>query len=124
MFQDYEVRQSFSKHVSLVLSKTSNKYFALKRIPIDKFDEENFRKICEEIKIIKDLQHDNIIKIHSVFVKELDVNIIYPFFCFGSCKEAIKNFFLTGFPEIICSLVLKDVLLAVDYLHSRGIIHR
>lgn len=125
MFSDYEIRSSFSKNVSLALDKSSNQYVALKKISIDKIHkEEDFIEICEEIKLIRDLQHENIIEIKRVFVKELDVNIVYPFFCFGSCKEAMKNFFLTGFPEIICALILKDVLQALDYLHSCGIIHR
>lgn len=124
MFLDYEIRSNLSKNVSLALDRTTSKYLALKKISIDKYNDENFIKICEEIKILKDLQHDNIIEIYAVFVKELDVNIVYPFFCFGSCKEAMKNFFFTGFPEIICALILKDLLLAVEYLHSCGIIHR
>lgn len=52
--------------------------------------------------------------IFKVFVENLDVNVIYPFYCFGSCKEAMKNFFFTGFPEIICVLILKDILSALD----------
>jgi STE20-related kinase adapter protein alpha len=97
---------------------------ALKKISVDKYNDENFKKICEEVKIIKDLQHENVVQIYAVFVKDLEVHTVYPFFCFGSCKEAIKNFFTSGFPEIICALILKDLLLAVEYLHSRGIIHR
>jgi len=122
MFQ-YEIKQSFSKNVSLALDK-SNKYFAVKKISVDLFDDENFKKICEEIRIVKENNHDNIIKISEVFVSELNLHIIYPFFCFGSCKEAIKNFFYVGFPEILCALIIKDILLAIEYLHSKGIIHR
>ncbi|KAG5682965.1 hypothetical protein PVAND_012281 [Polypedilum vanderplanki] len=124
MFSDYEVRSNFSKSVCLALNKPMGKYVALKRISADKYFDEDFRKICDEITLIKDLQHKNIIKIHAVFVKNFDLCVVYPFFCFGSCKEAIKNFFFTGFPEIISALILKDVLFAIDYLHSRGIIHR
>ena len=36
----------------------------------------------------------------------------------------MKNYFPTGFPEIIAALILRDVLSALDYLSKRGIIHR
>lgn len=124
MFPDYQIRATFSKSVFLALHKPTSQYVALKRISADNYSDEEFKAIYEEIKTILTFSHDNIIKIHTVFVKNLDINVIFPFYCFGSCKEAIKNFFFTGFPEIICALILKDVLTALDYLHKRGIIHR
>lgn len=124
MITDYEIRSSVSKNVYLALEKSSSKYVAIKRVSADKYSNEDFKKIIDEITLVKDLQHKNIIIIQSVFVKDLDLNVVTNFFCFGSCKEAMKNFFFTGFPEIIAALILKDVLLAVDYLHNQGIIHR
>lgn len=123
MFSDYEVRSSVSKNVFFALHKTTNKYVAIKRISCDKFSDVCFQKVIEEVKHVNNLQHKNIIKIDSVFVKDFDLNVVTSFFCFGSCKEAMKNFCF-GFPEIITALILKDLLQAVDYLHSRGIIHR
>lgn len=123
MFGDYQIRATFSKSVYLALHKPSTQYVALKRISAEILDEE-FKNICDEIKNVLSLNHPNIIKIHSAFVRNFDINVIYPFYCFGSCKEAMKNFFFTGFPEIISCLILKDILTALDYLHKRGIIHR
>lgn len=122
MFGDYEIKSSVSKSVHIAYSKPSNDYVAIKKIPADSFGDEEFKLICEEITV--DLQHKNIVKIQAVFIKDFDIHVVYPFFCFGSCKEAMKNFFQCGFPEIICALILKDLLKAIDYLHSRGIIHR
>lgn len=121
---DYEIRATFSKSVFLALHKPSTQFVALKRISADSYPDEEFKIICEEIKNVLSLSHENIIKIHSVFVNNLDLNVIYPFYCFGSCKEAMKNFFFTGFPEVISALILRDVITALDYLHRRGIIHR
>jgi serine/threonine protein kinase len=121
---DYEARFNFGKSVCLAVEKSTNKFVTLKRITADNYFDEDFKKICDEITLIKDCKHKNIIKIHAVFVRDFDLCVVYPFFGFGSCKEAIKNLFFTGFPEIIAALILKDVLLAIDYLHSRGIIHR
>jgi len=124
MFSDYEIKTTCSKSVYLVQHSASNKYFALKKIAVDGFAEEEFKQLCEEIKTIHHFNHPNIIKIHDVFVSNYNVNVIYPFFCFGSCKETMNNFLSTGFPEIIAALILRDLLLAVEYLHKKGIIHR
>lgn len=122
---DYKIKATFSKSVHLALHNPTSQYVALKQISADKYSDEDFKIICEEIKRILSFDHDNIIKIHSVFVQNLDINVVYPFYCFGSCKEAMKNFFFTGFPEKICALIIKDVLIALDYLHNKSkIIHR
>jgi STE20-related kinase adapter protein alpha len=123
MFSQFEVRSNLSKNISLAVHKPSNNYVAIKRIMADNSDEE-LKSILEEISLVLKLQHSSIIEIHSVYVQDMDVLIVYPFFCFGSCKEAMKNFFFTGFPEIISALIIKDVLHGLDYLHSRDIIHR
>jgi STE20-related kinase adapter protein alpha len=120
----YQIRATFSKSVFLAVHKPSSKFIAMKKILADNYSDEEFKSIIEEIKFVLSLNHQNIVKIHSVFVKDFDINVIYPFFCFGSCKEAMKNFFFTGFPEIIVALILRDVLEALNYLHKRGIIHR
>lgn len=124
MFNDYQIRAVFSKSVYLALHKPSSQYVALKRILADNYSDDDFRSICSEISILKVLKHPNIISIDSVFVKNFDINVVFPFYCFGSCREAIKTFFFTGFPEIISALILRDVLTALDYLHKRGFIHR
>ncbi|CRK88162.1 CLUMA_CG001947, isoform A [Clunio marinus] len=124
MFGDYEAKAVFSRSVYLAFYKPSNKYVALKRISADNTTDEEMSRVCHEISYLRELNHPNILTIESVFVKNFDINIIFPFYCFGSCSEAIKNFFFTGFPEIIAALILRDMLTALDYLHKRGIVHR
>lgn len=143
MFGDYQIKAVFSRSVYLALHKPSTQYVALKKITAETYSDEELLRICNEISRLKELNHRNIIKINAVramafavelliiyyflpqvFVESFDINVIYRFYCFGSCTEAMKNFFFTGFPEVVAALILRDVLTALDYLHKRGIVHR
>lgn len=73
---------------------------------------------------MRQFNHFNILSFHSAFVNNFEVYVIAPIMNFCSCREAMNNFFTTGFPEIIVSLLLRDVLLGLDYLHKKGFIHR
>lgn len=124
MIGDYQIRAHFGKSVYLAIHKPTSQYYALKRIAADNYSDEEFKSICAEIQNISKLKHPNIIQTKGIFVKNCDINVLYPFYCFGSTKEAMKNFFFTGFPELVASLILRDVLAALEYLHKRGILHR
>lgn len=50
--------------------------------------------------------------------------LVAPIMSFGSCRDLLNNFFVAGLPELIVSLVLRDVLLGLEYLHRKGFIHR
>lgn len=73
---------------------------------------------------MRQFNHPNILSFYSSFVHNLDVVLIAPIMCFGSCRDLLNNFFVTGFPEQIVSLLLHDVLAGLEYLHRKGFVHR
>lgn len=96
---------------------------AVKKYKMDAAREE-WSLISKEIVTIRQFNHPNIVSFHTVFVNNFEINIIFPLFCFGSASDSMKNYFLTGFPELLCALILKDVLLGLEYLHKKGYVHR
>lgn len=74
--------------------------------------------------MMRQFKHPNIVQIHSSFVFQLDVYVVTPVMCYGSCKDTYRNCFKSGFPEPIATLILRDLLQALDYLHRRHFIHR
>ena len=44
--------------------------------------------------------------------------------CVGSCHDIIATEFKHGLPVTVVGIVLRNVLLALQYLHRHGIIHR
>lgn len=73
---------------------------------------------------MRQLNHPNILKMESAFVFGLDIYSVHRCMKFGSCKDVMERFLIVGFPEIVVSLIARDVLLAIDYLHKKGYVHR
>ena len=82
-------------------------------------DEKCFLK---EIEILSKLEHPNIIKIIEYFVDDINYYVIMEYLNGGELYEAIIK--LKHFNENKAANVMKQVLHALNYLHSYGIIHR
>ncbi|KAL8559330.1 hypothetical protein ACOMHN_060020 [Nucella lapillus] len=101
----------------------SNTQVAVKCINLEHGDRE-FSYIQDEIVLNKQLYHDNILPHFCSFIHQHELWIIMPPMGFGSCRDLMHAFFTAGLPETSIMYVLRDVLRALEYLHSRGIIHR
>lgn len=73
---------------------------------------------------MRQFKHPNILQIHGSFVSLLDVYVVTPVLCYGSCRDTYTNCFKSGLPEPLVVLILRDLLAALDYLHARHFIHR
>lgn len=80
--------------------------------------------VLNEILTMRSLSHPNLQSIITSFVDEMDVFVVCPLMTYGSAKLQITNKFVTGLPEIIVALILKDILAGLEYLHKKGYIHR
>lgn len=109
--------------VYLAHHKPSNDYVSLKKYRMDKAKEES-ALIKDEIIIMRQFNHPNILPFHTAFVENFDLYVIAPIMCYGSCRDTINHTFRTGFPEVMICLILKDVLHGLEYLHKKGYIHR
>ncbi|KAI8778188.1 STE20-related kinase adapter protein alpha-like isoform X1 [Biomphalaria glabrata] len=96
---------------------------AIKKINVEVWDRE-LSYIQNEIILTQQLSHPNILQLHCSFVKGHELWIVMPLMAFGSCRDLIHAYFNSGLPEQAILFILRDVLLAVEYIHQRGIIHR
>lgn len=102
--------------------KPSKSYVAVKKYKMDNLRE--FRIVQDEIVALRQFHHPNILSFHTVFVNNFEINIIMDLYCYGSAKDTMNIYFVTGFPEILCALILKDVLKGLEYLHKKEYVHR
>lgn len=96
----------------------------VKKYYVDDKDSDDYSLIQQEIITARQLQHPNILPYLSTFVSGNDIYVISPLMSYGSCSNLIKEYFNNGFSELACGLIIKDVLLGLDYLHKKGVIHR
>lgn len=76
----------------------------------------------QEIDLLKNLNHPNIVKYHG-FVKSADSLYIILEYCEqGSLHQICKNF--GKFPENLVALYIAQVLHGLVFLHEQGVIHR
>ncbi|KAI1105298.1 cell division control protein [Jackrogersella minutella] len=95
---------------------------AVKQIKLVNLPKSELRMIEAEIDLLKNLNHDNIVK-YVGFVKSTDcLNIILEYCENGSLHSICKAY--GKFPENLVGVYMTQVLQGLQYLHDQGVIHR
>ncbi|KAI5861172.1 cell division control protein [Durotheca rogersii] len=95
---------------------------AVKQIKLVNLPKSELRMIEAEIDLLKNLNHDNIVK-YIGFVKSVDcLNIILEYCENGSLHSICKAY--GKFPENLVGVYMTQVLQGLQYLHDQGVIHR
>ncbi|QIW97978.1 hypothetical protein AMS68_003496 [Peltaster fructicola] len=95
---------------------------AIKQIKLTDLPKSELNVIMQEIDLLKNLNHANIVKYHG-FVKSVENLYIILEFCEnGSLHSICKNF--GKFPENLVSHYTGQVLHGLHFLHEQGVIHR
>ncbi|KAM0715256.1 hypothetical protein Q7P37_008754 [Cladosporium fusiforme] len=95
---------------------------AIKQVRLSDLPKSELNVIMQEIDLLKNLNHANIVKYHG-FVKTADNLYIILEYCEnGSLHSICKNF--GKFPENLVSLYTSQVLQGLLFLHEQGVIHR
>lgn len=111
--------------ISIFLAKhvPSGRSVAVKRVSLDHCPL-NLSLIQNEIKMHRLLKHQNILPVLSSFTHKNEIWSVLPSMGYGSCRDLIHAHFHDGLPELAIAYVLRDVGRALEYLHTRAIIHR
>ncbi|XP_045483832.1 STE20-related kinase adapter protein alpha isoform X2 [Harmonia axyridis] len=111
--------------VNLAKHTPSDRMLVVKRYQLEKIRDSNCLDLVErEIILTRQLQHPNIISLHTAFVYGPEIFVISPLQAYGSCKSLLNSNFNEGLPELAVILILRDVTEGLNYLHKTGYIHR
>ena len=93
---------------------------AIKVIDVENAEDE-VEDIIQEISILSELHSPYVTQYHGSFLKGSDLWIIMEFCSGGSCADLLKPGLI---PEEYISIVVKELLLGLDYLHEDKKLHR
>ncbi|XP_022150775.1 mitogen-activated protein kinase kinase kinase NPK1 [Momordica charantia] len=82
----------------------------------------HIKELEEEVKLLKDLSHPNIVRYLGTVREDDSLNILLEFVPGGSISSLLGKF--EAFPEAVIRTYTKQLLLGLEYLHKNGIMHR
>jgi serine/threonine-protein kinase 24/25/MST4 len=102
------------------VDKRTGQSVAIKIIDVENAEDE-VEDIIQEISILSELQSPYVTKYHGSFLKGSDLWIIMEFCSGGSCSDLMRPGMLS---EDYISIILRELLMGLDYLHSDKKLHR
>ena len=132
MIEDYSLIKSIGKgefgEVYLASKKGINQLFAIKKVSKQKIESPSIKKyFTNEVTILKELQHKNIIRLETILQTAHNFYIITEFYNGGSLTDCLRKYrMIKGkpFTEEIVQHLMRQIIDALKYLHSKRIIHR
>uniref|UniRef100_A0A4W5PDK0 LIM domain kinase 1 n=1 Tax=Hucho hucho TaxID=62062 RepID=A0A4W5PDK0_9TELE len=88
-----------------------------------RFDDETQRTFLKEVKVMRCLEHPNVLKFIGVLYKDKRLNFIAEYIKGGTLREIIKKMD-TNYPWNQRVSFAKDIAAGMSYLHSMNMIHR
>ena len=112
----------------IVKNKIDNQTYLLKKINYKLLSQNEKQRAIKEVKILSSLNHPNIIEMKEVFLDKPSntLNLIMEYPNNGNLSNKIEYAKQKGMnlEESIIWDVLTQILLVINYLHKKGIIHR
>ena len=107
-----------------ILNKKNNKYYILKRILLKKIDD--IEKSKNEANILKNINHENIVKYYDSFEKNNSFYIIMEYCDNSDLWDFIKKYKKDGklIHESIIYIIVLDICKGLKEIHSKNLIHR
>ena len=102
------------------VDKRTGQSVAIKIIDVENADDE-VDDIIQEIAILSGLQSPYVTKYHGSYLKGSDLWIIMEYCSGGSCGDLLKPGLI---PEDYICIIVRELLLGLEYLHADGKLHR
>ncbi|XP_024545433.1 MAP3K epsilon protein kinase 1 isoform X1 [Selaginella moellendorffii] len=99
-------------------------FVAIKQVSLENIPPEDLASIMQEIDLLKNLNHKNIVKYRGSIKTKTHLYIILEYVENGSLASIVKPNKFGAFPESLVAVYIAQVLEGLAYLHEQGVIHR
>ncbi|ORX83446.1 Mst3 kinase in complex with Mnadp [Anaeromyces robustus] len=104
------------------INKVTNELVAIKIFDLDTSDEDNIADVQKEISILSKFNSEYVTKYQGSYLIDTKLWIVMDYAALGSMRNILKSGVI---PEKFISVIIREVLHGLNYLHkSCGIIHR
>ena len=108
--------------VGKCINKTSGAVRAVKMLSKSQISKDQLKDIANEIAIIKELDHPNIVKIYEEYEDHKYLYIVTELIEGGELFDELIN--RSKFTEADCATIVSQLLEALSYCHSKSIVHK
>jgi serine/threonine protein kinase len=109
--------------VNLAIHRLTGKFVALKSINKSFMaDENSLKKVMQEYNILKRARHMNIVRLYESF--ETDLHIIYVMEVCGGGDLLTYVRRRRKLKEDFAKFIMRQIVLGLQYVHSKGVLHR
>jgi calcium-dependent protein kinase len=105
-----------------VANRTTNEIYAMKVINKKQRLRDDCSKLPKEVEILESLDHPNVLKIYDYYEDDEAFYMIMEYIDGIKLSALIESW--RRVYEGWSSMILRQLLVAVEYLHSKGIVHR
>ncbi|CAD8166285.1 unnamed protein product [Paramecium octaurelia] len=112
---------SFGK-VYKIQSLRDKKEFAVKLFDKTTFKPQDRQALLKEIELMRIMKHENVVSILETYENEQYIFLVQELFNGGELHQELKK--TRTFSEYGAFIVIQQVIEALNYIHSHGIIHR
>lgn len=122
----FEVHEALGQGTTGVVSRatrrTDGRVVALKMMRMD--DEELLSTARQEFELLRSIQHPHIIEAFDFFVYPKGAVMVLSYFAGKTLSDSVLAAPKRCMPEDVARHLFRQLVLAVDHLHKKGIIHR
>ncbi|KAL1193768.1 MAP3K epsilon protein kinase 2 [Cardamine amara subsp. amara] len=119
-----EIGKGAYGRVYIGLDLENGDFVAIKQVSLQNIGQEDLNTIMQEIDLLKNLNHKNIVKYLGSLKTKSHLHIILEYVENGSLANIIKPNKFGPFPESLVTVYIAQVLEGLVYLHEQGVIHR
>eukprot|EP00559_Dactyliosolen_fragilissimus_P001889 CAMPEP_0184864870 /NCGR_PEP_ID=MMETSP0580-20130426/16155_1 /TAXON_ID=1118495 /ORGANISM="Dactyliosolen fragilissimus" /LENGTH=1062 /DNA_ID=CAMNT_0027363801 /DNA_START=83 /DNA_END=3271 /DNA_ORIENTATION=+ len=111
--------------VRLCVHKATGAKYAVKCLDLGLVEtEEGLQQLREEIAIMCQLDHPNIVRLEEVYESHSEIYLVQELCLGGELFDRLDDQPDYHYTETQCARLIKQMLCSVRYIHSKGIIHR